>query len=169
MARKLEEHPLGVLPQAMLLTKWPQPTTVWWGLSPLPKEALLQDLSWLIQGVPPYWEFFFFFFCFCFWFLRPHLQYMEVPRLGVKSELQLLAYTRATATRDLSWICDLHHSQILNPLREARDWTCILMGTSQIHFHWAMMGTPETFLKITFLKNKCLWIGPIQKKNGCKE
>jgi len=30
---------------------------------------------------------------------------MEVPRLEVKSELQLLTY--ATATRDLSHICDL--------------------------------------------------------------
>ena len=31
-------------------------------------------------------------------FFRPHLQHMEVPRLGVKSELQLLAYSTATAT-----------------------------------------------------------------------
>ena len=54
---------------------------------------------------------------------------MEVPRLGVKSELQLLAYTTATAAvmPDLSLLCDLHRSsqkcQILNPLREARDQT----------------------------------------------
>ena len=50
---------------------------------------------------------------------------MEVPRLGVKSELQLLAYAMATATWDLSYICNLHHCswqcQILNPLNEARD------------------------------------------------
>ena len=31
----------------------------------------------------------------------------EVPRLGVKLELQLAAYT--TATQDLSFVCDLHH------------------------------------------------------------
>ena len=30
---------------------------------------------------------------------------MEVPRLRVKSELQLLAYTTATATLDLSLFC----------------------------------------------------------------
>ena len=30
-------------------------------------------------------------------FLGPHLQYMEFPRLGLVSELQLLAYTTATA------------------------------------------------------------------------
>ena len=43
-------------------------------------------------------------------FLGLHQQHMEVPRLGVKLELQLLAYAIATATQDLSLICDLHHS-----------------------------------------------------------
>ena len=53
--------------------------------------------------------------------------HMEVPRLGVKSELQLQlqAYTTATATWNPSLICNLHHSSregcILNPLSEARD------------------------------------------------
>ena len=69
-----------------------------------------------------------------FVFLGPHLQHMEVPRLGVKSELWLPAYTTATATWDLSCICD--HSprqhQIPDPLCEARDLTCILMHTSQL-------------------------------------
>ena len=32
-------------------------------------------------------------------FLELHLQHMEVPRLGVESELQLPAYTTATATQ----------------------------------------------------------------------
>ena len=35
-------------------------------------------------------------------FLGPHMRHMKVPRLGVKSELQLLAYTTATAMRDLT-------------------------------------------------------------------
>ena len=58
---------------------------------------------------------------------------MEVPRLGVKSELQLPAYTTATATamQNLSHICDLNHSSgqhwVLNPLSEASDQTHILM------------------------------------------
>ena len=69
-------------------------------------------------------------------FLRLHLWHMEVPRLGVESEVQLLAYTTATATPDLSLVCDLYHSswqcQILNPLSEARGRTCILMDTSQV-------------------------------------
>ena len=61
-----------------------------------------------------------------FWlFLGPHPQHIEVPRLGVRSDLQLLAYTIATAMRDLSLVCDLHHCSwqllILNPLSEAKD------------------------------------------------
>ena len=44
---------------------------------------------------------------FPFFFLGPHLWYMEVPRLGVQSELQVPDYTTATATWDQSCICDL--------------------------------------------------------------
>ena len=77
-------------------------------------------------------DFFFFFFCF----LGPHLWHMEVPRLGFKSEWQLLACATATATQDLSCTCNLHHSswqrQILNSLSEARDQTHILVDTSQV-------------------------------------
>ena len=61
---------------------------------------------------------------------------MEIPRLGVKSELQLPAYATATAMQDRSQIQDLHHSsqqhQIPNPLNKAMDRTCILMDTSQV-------------------------------------
>ena len=35
---------------------------------------------------------------------------MEVPRLGIKSELQLPAHTTATAMWDLSRVFDPHHS-----------------------------------------------------------
>ena len=59
---------------------------------------------------------------------------MEIPRLGTESELQLPAYTTATATQDLSRICDLHRRlwqcQIPNLLSEARDRT--LIDTSQV-------------------------------------
>ena len=50
---------------------------------------------------------------------------MEVPRLGDESELQLGAYTTATATVDPSYLCNLHHGlwqhEIPNPLSEAKD------------------------------------------------
>ena len=76
-----------------------------------------------------------FLFLFSFFvFLGPNPWHMEVPKLGVKSELQLPAYATASATPDLSCVCDLHHSPkqhwILNPLSEARDQTCVLMDTS---------------------------------------
>ena len=32
--------------------------------------------------------------------------------------------------------------QILNPLSEAWDWTCIPMDTSWVHHHWSIMETP---------------------------
>ena len=41
----------------------------------------------------------YFFNFFFFVFLGLRLQHMEVPRLGVKSELSMPAYTTATATR----------------------------------------------------------------------
>ena len=69
-----------------------------------------------------------------FFFGLPPL-HMGGPRLGVKLELQLPAYTTAAATQDLSSVCNLHHSswqrQILNPLCEARDRNRILMDISQ--------------------------------------
>ena len=69
----------------------------------------------------------FYFIFIYFVFLGLHLHHMEVPRLGVKSELQPSAYTTALATPDPSRVCDLHHSsgqcQLLNPLSEARDRT----------------------------------------------
>ena len=75
----------------------------------------------------------FFLFFFFFFFLGPHQQHMEVSRPGVKSELQLPVYTTDTATRDLSCICNLclslQQHQILNPLSEARNQTCILTDT----------------------------------------
>jgi len=84
-------------------------------------------------------------FFFFFFFLGPHPQPMWFSRLGVHSELQLLAYTTATETWDPSGVLHLHHSsgqrQILNPLSEIRDRTCVLMDASQICFCWATMGT----------------------------
>ena len=71
-----------------------------------------------------------------FLFLGPHLQHMEVPRRGVKSELQLSAYT--TAMLDPSHIGKLCHSSwqrwIVIPLSggQGLNRTCLLMDTSQI-------------------------------------
>ena len=65
-----------------------------------------------------------------------HLWRMEVPRLGVELELQLLACVTATITLDLSHVCDLHRSSwqcwILNPLSKALGRTHILVDTRKV-------------------------------------
>ena len=76
---------------------------------------------------------------------------MEIARLGVESELWLLACTMAKTMCDLSHVCDLHHNSlhrwILNPLSGARDQTHVLMDTSQV-----CLATKVT-LSCGFLKN----------------
>ena len=59
-------------------------------------------------------------FVFCFLCLQ--LRHVEVPRLGVESELQLPAYGTATATWDPSRVCNLCF----------RDRTRILVDTSWV-------------------------------------
>ena len=84
------------------------------------------------------------------------LQHMEVSGLGVKSELQLQAYTTATETPDLSCIWDLCHSLwqpwVLNPLSKVRDWTQILTDTMS----GSQPAEPQWELHIVHLKvTKC--------------
>ena len=101
-------------------------------------------LSFLFLKINIATDIYLFIYLFCF--LVPHLWYMKGPRLEIESELQLLAYTIATATPDPNHIYNLHHSsqqcQILNPLSEARDRTLNLMVPSQICFRCTKMGTP---------------------------
>ena len=77
---------------------------------------------------------------------------MEIPRLGMESEIQLLAHTTTRAMPDLRHTCNLHHGSwqchIPDPTSEARDWTHILMDASRICFHCAMTGT--SFFIFTF-------------------
>ena len=89
---------------------------------------------------------------------------MEVPRLGVESELQLPVYTTVTAMQDPSHICNLHRRlqqrRMLNPLSEARDQTNILVtrcgvlnplshnGNSNRMFNRAFLVTLEFYLRL---------------------
>ena len=70
-------------------------------------------------------QFYFILFYFIFCFLGFYLQHVEVPRLGVISELQLPAYATAPRMQDLCRVYNLHHSsgqhQVPNPLSKARD------------------------------------------------
>ena len=92
------------------------------------------------------------YFIYLFCFLGPNPRHVEVPRLGVESELQGLAYT--AATQDPSHVCDLYHiswqCQILNPLSKGRDQTRILMDTSRVRFRWPQWELPDLQYYISF-------------------
>ena len=79
---------------------------------------------------------FVFVFVLFFVFVGMHLWHMEVPRLGVKLELQLPAYTTATQIQATSVTYTTAHRNggYCNPLIEVRDQTHILVDTSHIHY-----------------------------------
>ena len=115
-------------------------------ISSSPLKFTIRPIWWIFNLVIDFRSRISFFFLFLFVFLGLQLWPMKIPRLGVKLELQLPAYATAIPTPDLSHVCDLHHSsqqyQILNLLSGVRYWTCILMDTSWVHYHWAMKETP---------------------------
>ena len=90
----------------------------------------------------------------------------EVPRLGIELELQLPAYTTATATRDPSHICDLHHSSqqlwILNPLSGARARIRVHMDNS---LGLLLLSHDRNFLSSSLVWNSVYGAGlPLEEK-----
>ena len=71
-----------------------------------------------------------------FFFLRSHPWHLEVPRLGVQWELQLLAYATATATPDPSRVCDLHRSTRQHWILNSPKWG----QGSNLHPHGYQLG-----------------------------
>ena len=63
---------------------------------------------------------------------------MEVPRLGVESELQLSAYTTATAqgvqAASATYTTVHRNARSINPLSKASDQTHVLMDTIRVHY-----------------------------------
>ena len=71
-------------------------------------------------------------------FLWLHLQHRQVPRLGFDSELRLQAIPQLQQHQIQAKSATYHslqQCQVLNPLSEDRDQTCILMVTSQVCYH----------------------------------
>ena len=90
--------------------------------------------------------FFFFSLGLCPW-------HMEVPKLGVQSELQLPAYVTATAAPDPSQVFDLHHSsqqhRILNLLRPGIEPTASWL---LVRFNSSAPRTPMRLFVLFFWK-----------------
>ena len=85
-----------------------------------------------------------------FFFLWPHLQHMEVPRLGFQLEMQLQAYTTAVATLHLSRICDFH-------------WSCsfsAMLGPSPTEQGQGLNAHPH---------RHCLVLNPLNHNRNCQE
>ena len=99
-----------------------------------------------INGLFSPFSFFFFFFIF----LGPHLQHVEILRLGVKSELQLKATpqpqqpwiqaTSVTYTTAQGNAGSLTH-WARPGIEPTTSWFLVIFGN-----HWAMRGTPYLFL-----------------------
>ena len=73
-----------------------------------------------------------------FWHFRATFAAYASSWVRRKWELQLWAYTTATATPEPSHICELRHNVwqcwILNSLSKARDQTCLFMDTNRVVF-----------------------------------
>ena len=84
-----------------------------------------------------YWCYIVIFFFFGLYRAAP-MAYEGSQARGSNQSCSPLTYTTATATPDLSCICDLYHSsqqyRIPNPLSEARDWTLNVMVPSWVCF-----------------------------------
>ena len=83
---------------------------------------------------------------------------MEVPRLGIKLELQLLAYTTATAT-PASELClrPSRQHQIFNPLSEAgvepvSSWILVWLVAAESQWELPVLGILNVFLIITIAR-----------------
>ena len=80
-----------------------------WGRASSSVRHLLRPLLYFLTG---FFAFLLlgFVFGFCLFRAAP-IAGPKVPRLGVESELQLLAYITGAARQDPSHVCDLHHGQ----------------------------------------------------------
>ena len=103
---------------------------------------------------PKHQPLFFFFF----------LLFMAVPAAYRSSQarVRITSIATASATQGLSCIWDLHHSswqhRLPDLLSKVRDWTCILMNTSQICFccrHLFLNGSEE---KLYVCMHVCIYV-----------
>ena len=89
-------------------------------------------------------------FHFVFFSLVLYLQHREVPRLGVGLDLQLPATATAMLHMQSTWQLTAMPDPLTDWARPRIEPTFLIV-TSQVHYCWAMTGTPAFHLL-------CLWI-----------
>ena len=125
-------------------------------------EASLLQFFWNSLRIDGF--FYFVLFCFCLFRATPIAHGSSQARGRIRAVAAGLCQSHSHARSKLH--LDLHHSspqrQILNPLSEARDQICNLVVPSQIYFHCATMGTPQSSSYRIFspLLSSCLVILP---------
>ena len=114
-------------------------------------------------------------FCFVFVFLGLHLRHMEAPRLGVKLELQLPAYSHSSAARSVTYATahgntrSLTH-QLRPGIEPATSWILVSFITAEprpgllfycfaLLFHWSSSIKIDTrgFLSFFFRMPRTAW------------
>ena len=104
--------------------------------------------------------FFSFLFFFFFLFLGYHQQHVEVPRLGIQSELQLPAHTVATTTQVPSCVCTyttahINTGSLTHWLRPGIEPTSarILVGLISAEPQWELLSSLfwRTYCFVVFL------------------
>ena len=107
-----------------------------------------------------------------FGFFRTAPEAYGSSQAGVTLELQLPAYTTATAMPALSHLCDLHRSsgerQIFNPPSGARDCSCVLVDTSLLLSHSGNSSRPFMLLHRGFCHHLLFGDDTIPRGQGRK-
>ena len=77
--------------------------------------------------------------------------FKEAPSLGVKLELRLPAYATATATPDLSCVCDLHH-WARPGIKPESSW--ILVGFVTTEPQWKLPNPPISICGLVSVEDR---------------
>ena len=92
--------------------------------------------------------------CVCVFFRAPSMAYRNSQArgwIGAAAATLHHSHSIVGSERNLQSTPQPRQCQILNPLREARDQTHVLMDTRWVHYCWATIGTPcDVSLGISF-------------------
>ena len=122
---------------------------MWWWYPILYNLAHIFTINYKYNWFTMLWFLFFFFILVVFW-AASVVYGISQARVWIRASAAGL-FHRNTRSELHPWPTHSQQCQILNSLSEARDQTCILMDTSWVCYHWAMMGTVYDLFSIYVL------------------